>query len=218
MKYVVTFEKRDEVRWLGHLDILRTFERAIRRAGLPIAFTTGFNPREKIAFASALPVGVTGGAEIATIELAEPIAPDRLVVDLNDKLPAGIQLTAAHAIPDAGSRDLLNSYDRAEYEVRCRCPMGLSAAAVQGAIDEILAADELVVEREKEGRVRKVNVRPFIYALRVGAIENERLDLDMVLAVGGDGSVKATEVVAAVAARVDGIAPRRAHRRRLLPS
>src|SRR5205823_11627002 len=57
MKYLITFEKGESARWLGHLDILRTFERAIRRAELPIAFSTGFNPREKIAFASALGVG-----------------------------------------------------------------------------------------------------------------------------------------------------------------
>ena len=47
MKYLITFEKGESVRWLGHLDILRTFERAIRRADLPIAFTAGFNPRER---------------------------------------------------------------------------------------------------------------------------------------------------------------------------
>ena len=69
MKYLVTFEKGESVRWLGHLDLLRTFERAIRRAELPIAFSAGFNPRERLAFASALGVGVTGEAELATIEL-----------------------------------------------------------------------------------------------------------------------------------------------------
>jgi len=53
-KYLFNFEKGESVRWLGHLDILRTFERAIRRAGLPIAFSNGFNPRERLVFASAL--------------------------------------------------------------------------------------------------------------------------------------------------------------------
>jgi len=61
-KYLLTFEKAEPVRWLGHLDILRTFERAIRRAALPIAFSNGFNPRERIAFASALSTGRAPGS------------------------------------------------------------------------------------------------------------------------------------------------------------
>src|SRR5262249_28154123 len=108
MKYLITFEKGESARWLGHLDILRTFERAIRRAELPIAFSSGFNPREKIVFASALGVGVTGAAEPATLELTEALPPDILVQRLNEKLPPGIRLRSAEEIPDAGSRDLLN--------------------------------------------------------------------------------------------------------------
>src|SRR2546427_9894555 len=104
MKYLLTFEKGESARWLGHLDILRTFERAIRRAELPIAFSSGFNPREKLAFASALSVGVTGEAELATVELTDSVDPATLVENLNTKLPPGIQLKAAEEIPDAGSR------------------------------------------------------------------------------------------------------------------
>src|SRR5437588_10146928 len=100
MKYLVTFEKGEACRWLGHLDILRTFERAIRRAELPIAFSTGFNPREKLAFASALSVGVTGSAELATMELTAPVPSAELVGRLNDKLPPGIRLRSADEIPD----------------------------------------------------------------------------------------------------------------------
>src|SRR6266700_2916279 len=103
MKYLITFEKGEPVRWLGHLDMLRTFERAIRRAELPIAFSTGFNPRERITFASALGVGVTGGAELMTIELTDTVEPPAIVADLNDKLPAGIQILEAREIPEVGS-------------------------------------------------------------------------------------------------------------------
>src|SRR2546421_12880929 len=119
MKYLLTFEKGEPVRWLGHLDMLRTFERAIRRAELPIAFSSGFNPRERITFASALGVGVTGAAELATVELTEPAIPDDITAKLNQKLPAGIRILDAAEIPEAGSRDLLNSFDRAELLLTC---------------------------------------------------------------------------------------------------
>src|SRR5215468_10224768 len=91
-KYLFTFQKTETVRWLGHLDILRTFERAIRRAELPIAFSTGFNPRERIAFASALSTGVTGKAEPALMELTEEVVPEQIQTRLNEALPPGIRI------------------------------------------------------------------------------------------------------------------------------
>src|SRR5579862_7775423 len=113
-KYLLMFEKGQSVRWLGHLDILRTFERAIRRAGLPVAFSAGFNPRERLAFASALSTGVTGAAEPATLELTAPTPTEEIVCCLNAVLPPGIRITACLEVPDAGARELLNSFDRAE--------------------------------------------------------------------------------------------------------
>ena len=133
-KYLLIFEKSESVRWLGHLDILRTFERAIRRAGLPVAFSTGFNPREQIAFASALSTGVTAGAEPAVLELTDPVDPAALLTGLNDTLPPGIRIWECQEIPDAGSRDLLNRYDRADYEVVCACAPDTEPAEVESAI------------------------------------------------------------------------------------
>src|ERR1051325_1800398 len=135
MKYLITFEKGEPVRWLGHLDILRTFERAIRRADLPVAFSAGFNPRERIAFANALSVGVTGGAELATLELTGPMPPDEIVSRLNAKLPPGIRLSTAEEIPESGSRDLLNSFIRAEIRVTCVTQNQPTLAEAQRAAD-----------------------------------------------------------------------------------
>jgi len=121
-KYLFTFQKTEPVRWLGHLDILRTFERAIRRAALPIAFSAGFNPRERISFASALSTGVTGAAEPAILELTEPLDPAEIERRLNEALPPALRIGPCEEIPDAGSRDVLNAFDRADYEVVCPCP------------------------------------------------------------------------------------------------
>src|ERR1043165_3174080 len=159
MKYLITFEKGESVRWLGHLDILRTFERAIRRADLPIAFSTGFNPRERIAFASALSTGVTGGAEMATIEFTDSVDPAVIVTSLNEKLPPGIRLHSAEEIPDVGSRDLLNSYDRAEIYVVCACSPETTIESAQSASAALLLRTQIPIEREREGKVKKVDIR-----------------------------------------------------------
>ena len=213
-KYLLTFEKGESVRWLGHLDILRTFERAIRRAGLPIAFSNGFNPRERLAFASALSVGVTGGAEPAVLELTAPVLPDDVIALLNAALPPGIRIRICQEIPDAGSRDLLNSFDRAEYEVVSICPPETTPADVEEAIHVLLAQTQLCIVREREGRAKTVDIRPYLFhlSLRPGSVANGRLTLRLVVALGEGGSAKPVEILNALAEHLPGLAARRAHR------
>jgi len=217
-KYLFTFQKTETVRWLGHLDILRTFERAIRRAALPIAFSSGFNPRERIAFASALSTGVTGAAEPAIIELTEPVATDEIQRRLNEALPPAIQIAPCEEIPDAGSRDVLNAFDRADYEVVCACPPELEPAAIAGAIRSLLALPEITVIREREGRSKSIDLRPLLYYLAVSPDRPrpDRFTLQMTLAVGEQGNAKPGEVVTALEASLPGITLRRAHRARLI--
>lgn len=216
MKYLITFEKGESARWLGHLDILRTFERAIRRAELPIVFSTGFNPRERITFASALSVGVTGEAELATLELTEAVAPDQLAARLNAKLPPGIRLRTVEEIPDAGSRDLLNRFRLAELRVTCACPSGVTLQAAQRAVDALLQRDRLLIEREREGRTRQIDLRPFLHSIRVDDVSGDRLTLTMLISLGAEGSARPAEVVALLAEMLPGLAVRRVHRVRLL--
>lgn len=216
MKYLITFEKNEAARWLGHLDVLRTFERAIRRAELPVAYSTGFNPREKIAFASALGVGITGARELAALELTEPIDPCELVQRLNDTLPPGIRLLEAEVIAEEGSRDLLNRFDRAEMQVVCTCEPGMTLQAAQAAADSLLAQPHFEIEREREGRVKRIDVRPFIYSIEATELQDNRLTFTMLLSLGAEGSVRPAEIVSLLANELPGLRVRRMHRARLL--
>jgi len=202
MKYLITFEKGESVRWLGHLDILRTFERA--------------NPRERIAFASAIAVGVTGAEEPATVELTEQVEPTRIVESLNEKLPPGIRMLEAREIPDAGSRDLLNSFDRAELEVICSCAPDTTLETAQSETARLLVRAELPVEREREGRKKIIDLRPLIHGIDAESIAEGRLMLRMVLTLGAEGSAKPAEIVALMAEALPGLTVRRVHRVRLI--
>ena len=216
MKVLITFRKGESARWLGHLDILRTFERAIRRAELPIAFSTGFNPRERIAFASALSVGITGDFELATLELTESVSPTSIVTGLNEKLPPGIQLVKAEEIPEAGSRDLLNSFDRAELLVSCECPADTDPDQVADAVRRLLDQEQLTLERERVGKVRRVDIRPLIHEIHVESVKGDRLELRLILSLGPEGTAKPSEIVELISRDVDGLRVRRIHRTRLL--
>jgi radical SAM-linked protein len=219
-KYLLTFEKGESVRWLGHLDILRTFERAVRRAGLPIAFSNGFNPRERLAFASALSTGVTGESELLILELTDPHLPEALASDLNAALPAGIRIRQCQEIPDAGSRDLLNSFDRAEYEVVCSCPAQTQESEVDAAVRTLMAQPQISLTREREGRSKTVDIRPFLFhlAVRPDSVQKERCTVNMVVGLGESGNAKPAEVISALGDCLPGVKARRIHRIRLLKS
>ena len=81
--YRVKFTKGEEVKFIGHLDIMRLFQRAIKRAKLPVAYSQGFNPHQLLSFASPLTLGATSEGEYGDIEMAEKIEPYIVMQELN---------------------------------------------------------------------------------------------------------------------------------------
>jgi hypothetical protein len=96
------FAKGEPVRFVGHLDLMRVVERAMRRSGFPIAYSQGFNPRPRMSFASALTLGATSEWELCQLELAEDLPAARVEAALSDlraQLPAGIEILGWWRIP-----------------------------------------------------------------------------------------------------------------------
>ena len=94
----VTFSTADTVKYVGHLDMHRAWERAIRRARLPLAYTQGFNPQARLQFAAALPVGFTGQGEVADVFLNEALDPAEFLSRLAAALPPGIRPLRAEPV------------------------------------------------------------------------------------------------------------------------
>jgi radical SAM-linked protein len=220
-KYFFTFEKGEAARWLGHLDILRTFERAIRRASLPVAYSNGFNPRERLVFASALSTGVTGACEPATIELTEEREPEEIVRSMNEALPECIRVGTCERLSDTGARERMGAFDRGEYRVLCGCPSETTQEQLTEAIARVLAQSDIPVTRQREGRSRVVNIRPLIHSLALapnsnGALPPGRVELLLVIALTDSGTGRPGEIVETLAGFVPGLALRRSHRVRLI--
>ena len=95
MRILATFEKQERLRHIGHLDIMRAMQRALRRSGLPVSYSKGFNPHILLTFASALSVGAVGQREIMEVSLAGEIEPEEFMTRLNAALPPEMQLTSA---------------------------------------------------------------------------------------------------------------------------
>jgi radical SAM-linked protein len=101
-RIVFRFTKGEPVRFVSHLDLMRCFERAMRRSEFPVGYSQGFNPRPRLSFASALSVGATSEWELGQVELAEPFDDgclETLVASLNAQLPAGLRIEEAWSVP-----------------------------------------------------------------------------------------------------------------------
>ncbi len=83
----ITFSQQGVLRYVGHLDVVRTWERALRRASIPLAYSEGFNPQPRLFFAAALPLGATGQREIVDVVLAESMAPEAFHARVQPHLP-----------------------------------------------------------------------------------------------------------------------------------
>lgn len=164
------FSKEGATRYISHLDLARALERALNRAGLPVAYSQGFNRRPRLSLAAALPLGYTGEAEVADVWLAEAVSPATFMAQLEPKMPPGIRLRAAHETPLLGP-SLQQQLAESVYEVRFS--VVVDGAALRSAITVMLDAPSLAWQRTrtKSGRPQLVDLRPLILAMDV--VENQ---------------------------------------------
>ncbi len=156
MRVRLTFTKGEPVRYIGHLDLHRALERIFRRARVPLAYSQGFNPRPRLNLASALPLGVTGRAELAEAWLEEEMPLEVLKVALNGSAAPGIQITELEPVPDKTPK-LPNLIEAAGYRVALdEVPPGLT-----NAVRDLLAADR--IQRTRKGKT--YDLRPLVEAL-----------------------------------------------------
>lgn len=191
-RYRVWFSKDGPARFLSHLDLVRTFERAVRRAGLPVAFSQGFNPHPRFSFAAPLPVGVAGEQEYLDIELEQNISPKEIFFRLSGVFPAGLQIKEVRPLED-NAPPLLAALEKAGYEVEAELSEAVTNAALQKNIRSFLALEVVNVVKKKKGELKTRNIRPGIYRLR-GKVEKKRVVLEMELQAGNAGHVRPEEV------------------------
>ena len=94
----IKYRKGEEVKFISHRDLMRAFMRAIRRAGLPIAYSQGFNPHMKISWGNALKVGAASEAEFAELQFEQWVKPQELKERLNRQLPKGLEILEADLV------------------------------------------------------------------------------------------------------------------------
>ena len=191
------FQKVGELRFLSHLELMRAYARALRRADVPLASTQGFNPQPRLSLAQALAVGVEGLCELGEVELSERRAPGELCEAWNRQLPPELKILRTWEAPLHGS-SLSAGVRGAVYHIQL-APNGwdqtvLTDLGTPESCAAFLARESIAVEVTKKGRLVALDARPLIQEFRdVGGDGTPAWQLT--LRVGPGGSVKPTAVM-----------------------
>ncbi len=193
-KYRVQFEKGESVRYISHLDLSKLFQRAFRRAHLPVAYSEGFNPHPKMSLASALRLGFVSRSEYLDVELSEEMDPALVHSVLQKSLPAGIQIRIVRVIPDdaPAAMAVINA---AEYSLMCS-DLLVAPETAEAALQALLDEDELMVDRETKKGMKRVDLKPLIYGAVVCSDEKKNASIHLLLAASDQGTARPEEVAA----------------------
>ncbi len=210
----IRFAKRGRMRFTSHRDFSRAFERALVRARVPMAYSSGFSPHPRISYAGAAPTGSASEAEYLEIGLAEVVDPPALAASLDASLPAGLDVI--EVVPSGGGA----LADRLEASVWRLTLAGEPTDAVREAVSAFLATDQVMVQRMTKKGLRTFDARAAVVRLAVAAPEAQRDEddptcaiLDLVLR-HGTPSVRPDDVLAALR-EISGLNPGAALQRRL---
>ncbi|OPX24472.1 MAG: hypothetical protein B1H02_03430 [Candidatus Latescibacteria bacterium 4484_107] len=156
------YAKEAQMRFIGHLDVTRAFERTIRQARIPIAYSQGFHPHPKASFGPPLALGIESLAEYVDLQLSEPYPWD-IVASLNSILPPGLRIVDAK--PIFGKTLALNAaINAAAYDVSLPPEVELTKA-----VESLLAASSVILRRTTKQGIKDVDIRPGIRELRSGS-------------------------------------------------
>ncbi|MFQ5614333.1 MAG: TIGR03936 family radical SAM-associated protein [Anaerolineae bacterium] len=191
----LTFSKGPQVKYISHLDLVRAWERAFRRAGLPLAYSKGFNPQARVQLASGLPLGYTGSAELMDILITEPMSPDAVLQRVRKTLPSGLELLRVEPV-EAKSPALQHKLRQAEYRatVETDCPPD----EIRRRIEALLAAGEVLQTRIRRKREETFDLRPLLHGLRLEATQPGEVVLWMRLSAGQFGNLRPDTVLEAL--------------------
>lgn len=168
--YRLRFTKRGKVRFVSHRDVVRAFDRAFRIAELPVLFTGGFSPRPKVSFGHALAVGYESDAEYLDVEFDRPVGAERLVGELTEALPEGIEV-AGSAMLEERAPSLQEAITSMTYSIQVSGERNPVAAAV----GEFLAADRVEVTRRRKGQESLEDIRPAVRSLAVRSLDGAEI-------------------------------------------
>lgn len=187
----VAYTKEASLRFTGHLDMQRIWERLLRRSRLPIRYTQGFHPRARLNLASALPLGFTSEAELLDFWMDEPLPLDDIQSSLAEAAPPGLMVTRVHAV-DLGEDSLQSQMRASEFEVRFFDPQ--DQGELQKKVHQLLGQEEIIRTRRK----KTYDLRPLLLNLEAVRLPTREVGLWMRLLAEQGATGRPDEVLDAL--------------------
>ena len=191
MKARIKFRKYGVMKFIGHLDVMRYFQKVMRRADIPIAFTQGFSPHMIMSFAQPLGVGVTSDGEYFDIELKESISSEKAVAQMNKTMVEGMEIVSFVEIPDDKKCSGMTIVAAAEYEVSLLESAKSSDVTKEISdewktkINEFMAQPVIMIMKKTKRSEKEVDIKPMIYKMEV-----RQNKIYMFLATGSEQNLK----------------------------
>ena len=192
MKLRIKFKKYGPVRFIGHLDVMRFFQKANRRAELDVAYTGGFSPHQIMSFAAPLGVGLTSNGEYMDLEVHSLTSCENVKTRLNAASVPGIEITSVKILPDKAG-NAMASVAAAGYTVTFREGRG-PHFDLAPAVERFLKKDEILITKETKKGSREINLKEGIYELK--AVDGNSLYL--LVDASSAGNIKPIQVVEAL--------------------
>lgn len=161
MRMMVMFEKGEALRYIGHLDLMRTIQRALRRSGLPIKYSNGFNPHIRLSFAAPLSVGVVGLRELMEVPLEDGVTEEAFMSGMNRVLPDCLRIRACRAMEDSFPA-LMALVAGSDY--RITFPITPESEKAVGCFDSFMKLESYVAARRTKSGESPCDIRPFVKA------------------------------------------------------
>jgi radical SAM-linked protein len=192
-EYRLRFSKEHNFRFFSHLELIRTIELAMRRAGIPLAYSEGFHPHPKLSFGPALAVGLNSIDEYFDLGLEQEWLPEQLLATLNPVLPRGLQITAVrHCLNHVKPLNAL--INRAAYVIELEAtPEALNQIRLE--LNERLKDIEILITRTNKNGVKTVNIRPLIHSFKAELISDTKLQLRVSGEIGSGGNLRPEDLL-----------------------
>lgn len=198
MRVRVKFAKTGIMRYVGHLDLMRFFQKAVKRAGLPIRYSEGFNPHQIMSFASPLGVGLTSEGEYMDIDLKEAVDAEASLKALNDNMVEGLEITGFKYLPDNAEK-CMSAVTAASYIVTYKdskddaCYVSNITDLKEKFFDEANSIN--IVKKTKKGE-RELDLKPLIYRFNLDVKDGVPV-YDLLLSSGSTDNIKPELVIKA---------------------
>lgn len=163
MKVRIKFKKYGPIRFIGHLDVMRYFQKAMRRAEIDIAYTTGFSPHQIMSFASPLGVGLESNGEYMDIECNTVTSSRDMIHRLNAVAASGIEVIQVRELPDKAG-NAMASVAAAGYTVRFRQNRE-PKADLKKMLSRFLSQDQILITKETKNGIKEIDIKPGIFEM-----------------------------------------------------